>query len=441
VIAARKVITAFRLSTDTLLSAIIASCFYFYYRNVGNAWTFEPFSFYHGVVYLDIMFVLSFTVIVLFTAQIIKDHVRKKLPKGVSKLVEDNPWNPTKTDLFNRRPAARRISRFILESHSSKSFAIGVCADWGDGKSSFLRMIKDEFPDDKNNIVIEFNPWYSQNPEKIIKDFFELFQNRLGPYKLNLSGKISRYSDSLSSVKENLFVSSIKDISNIYNGSNTIDDEHNQINEILIQLNKRIVIFIDDLDRLDKKEVVEVLKLIRNTANFFNVFFIVAFDREYVKSAIREINEHNIEIYLEKIFQLEINPPAFDKTVLKQELERLLLERFPKHEVAIKDAIYGNAKPSDIFASMFTNKVYDFNLIDLFIKNLRDVVRFVNLFTANFSQVEGEVVFKEFFYVQLIQLKYVNAYQMILKNESEYFRLQSLKSGPEYGLVENGRQL
>jgi len=47
-----------------------------------------------------------------------------------------------------------------------------------------------------------------------------------------------------------------------------------EINDSLKKINKKIVIFIDDLDRLDKEEVVEVIRLIRNTANFHNTFFV-----------------------------------------------------------------------------------------------------------------------------------------------------------------------
>ncbi|WP_422653172.1 hypothetical protein IZU89_15130 [Cellulophaga lytica] len=59
-------------------------------------------------------------------------------------------------------------------------------------------------------------------------------------------------------------------------------DIYNRINLTLKDLNKRFVVFVDDLDRLSNKEVLQVLKLVRNTANFKNFIFIVALDKDYI---------------------------------------------------------------------------------------------------------------------------------------------------------------
>jgi predicted KAP-like P-loop ATPase len=432
-----KVIKRVRVSASAFTLCSIVVLVYSYYRFLHSPWSFTSFELIPSLVYFDILYFISSPVIILFAAQsiiqlvqnVIEKMSKKNKIKPVSKLLEDNPWEHTKKDLFNREPAARRIADLIIGSTSIKSFAIGICAGWGDGKSSFLQMLKGRIPPDKENVIIEFNPWFSNNSDEIVKQFFDVFQAKLASYHLSLSRQIGHYSESLSSIRDNPIVSVGRDLSNFFESRASLEEERDKINNLLKQIKKRIIVFIDDLDRLDKREVIEILKMIRSSANFSNVFFIVAFDREYVKNAIKKINKHNVDLYLEKIFQIEIRPPGFDKVVIKQELVRLLIERFPKLEDAIRSAVYGRDNAIDALHAAFNSEIRSYNIVDYYLRNLRDVVRFVNLFIVNYSHVEGEVVFREFFYVQLILLKYPNAYHLIAKDSTRYLKLDGIGSG------------
>jgi len=73
----------------------------------------------------------------------------------------------------------------------------------------------------------------------------------------------------------------------------------------------------------------EVIRLIRNTANFYNTFFIVSYDKVYVNNALKEAAIHNHEKFLEKIFQLEVNLPYYKKAQLINELRDKMKALFP----------------------------------------------------------------------------------------------------------------
>lgn len=419
------------VSTSWIVSSCIVGIIYSYYRFHESLWAFERLNFIPKLAYFDLIYLLPFTVGVLLIATIFQ---KVNNPRGASRLLEDNAWEDGNIDLFNRQPAAKRIATLVTESSTSKSFAIGVCADWGDGKSSFIQMIKHEIPKNPSHIIIDFSPWFSQNPNQIISQFFELFQSKLSPYHLSLSRKLAHYSQSLSTLTGNFLMSTLSEANDLFNEKESIEEERESINKVLRKIDKKIIVFIDDVDRLDSEEVMEILRLIRNSANFYNLFFIVAFDREYVKSAISQVNSHNVDQYLEKIFQLELRPPAFDKAVIKQELFRLLFERFPSMEEEIKSAIYGSSNSIEELQAFFGNDITSDNLVDYFILNLRDVVRFVNLFTANFTHLANEVVFTEFFYVQLIHLKYPQIYYLLMKNEWRFFEVENITSNIIYSL-------
>ena len=74
-------------------------------------------------------------------------------------------------------------------------------------------------------------------------------------------------------------------------------------------LTKPIVVVLDDIDRLSTSEIRDVFKLVRLTANFPNIIYIVAFDRNRVEEALAEQGVPGRD-YLEKILQVAIDLPV-----------------------------------------------------------------------------------------------------------------------------------
>jgi len=54
----------------------------------------------------------------------------------------DNPISEFEADQLNRTSFARSISQLILNAPKNSSFRIGVYADWGEGKTSVLRLVE-----------------------------------------------------------------------------------------------------------------------------------------------------------------------------------------------------------------------------------------------------------------------------------------------------------
>jgi len=57
---------------------------------------------------------------------------------------------------------------------------------------------------------------------------------------------------------------------------------YDDINEIIEKIDRKLFVFVDDIDRLNKAEILETLRILRNIAGFKNVIFICGFDRDYV---------------------------------------------------------------------------------------------------------------------------------------------------------------
>ena len=249
-------------------------------------------------------------------------------------------------------------------------------------------------------------------------DFFETLEERLINYNSNISKKISDYSEKLLILNE---IETTKPIFNLFKtffGKNkTLTELKKDLEKNIEKLDKKIIIFIDDLDRLDNSEINEVLKLIRNTADFKNTFFIVAYDRNYVINSISRLNSYSKEGFLEKIFQLEINLPYYDKEELCKKLYQNLLIFFPdKSEILHKNII--NKKNDD-----------NINIIYQNLNSMRDVILLSNSLILNYENLKGNVDFKELLYLEILRIKYPNTYEILKAKNNEFIYIDNFKKG------------
>ena len=297
-----------------------------------------------------------------------------------------------------------------------RAFAIAINGKWGLGKTSFIDLLKRKIPKNDTEIIeIDFNPWNSNTTNGLIQDFFETVQEKIKLYHSSISGLLVAYSNKLVALNSNTVSKSIQASVSFITGFESLSSLFNQINNVLRKINKKIIVYIDDLDRLDKNEILEIIKLIRTTANFHNTFFIVAYDRDYIIRALKNHNDHNTEHFLEKIFQLEVTLPYFHKDIFRRKLADKLITKFPKgYHQDINDQIIGTTTATPVY-------------LNNWIENMRDVTRLANALTLNLYNLLGEVVFEDFMRLELLRLKYPSVYELLFNRTNEF--LQSSEKG------------
>ena len=386
----------------TVLTAI-----YFCYRFFSSQWIFEPLQFIPRLKYFDIIFIT-------FIGQIILHYFpRKKQSPTDNKqnsFLNDAPILEIGDDKLGYNTYAEEIGSKILSSNFDKSFAIGINGQWGHGKSSFINLIKKKVKGD-DIIEVDFNPWDNHSPEAIIKNFFEEIQDAVRPYHSSLSSLFTQYSDKLLALESNTITRSIQTLITTLTDFDSEDGLYEEINAALKAIDKKLVVYIDDLDRLDSKEIIEVVRLIRNTADFYNTFFVVAYDRNYLIEALKKYNHYKEEKFLEKIFQLEVTLPYFDKKALKFRLAEILKENLP--DELHKEIDKSIPNHSTIHATA--------NILDEWLDNMRDVTRLSNSLLLNINTLISEVDFNDFIRVELIRLKYPSAYNLLHEKRGYFF--------------------
>lgn len=396
-----------KIGTDIVLVNLFVFILYLFCR-INNSYQLYSFSFLSHLKYADLCLVITSSVLVI---KIVNLFQKNSPPKYFENpFIIDIPIEEIGGDLLNRLTFAKRIAEKIQSKplvDNSGALAIGITGEWGSGKSSFKNLIKNSL-EKENRIIIEFNPWRSSSPEKIIEDFFELLIDRLKVFDQKLSANIYSYAKTLTTIDENIYAKSVQALSEIFEAPNK-NEIYDSINESIEKINKQIIIFIDDLDRLDSKEITEVLRIIRNTANFNNVVYVVAYDRMYMLEAVKSFNQFNYRAFLEKIFQFEFALPLYNPEIIQSHLLTLLNSQLPEFlhkevEWVIKSTAYKGIN--------FTTEL---------IQNHRTTIRLANALIFEIKEVVHDVFFYDFYLLQLFKLKYPQVFNLLFDNNRIFF--------------------
>ncbi len=300
---------------------------------------------------------------------------------------------------------------------SEESFAVGVTGEWGSGKTTFIDSVKSELKNSNKFYVIEFNPWNSQNPDQIISDFFNTLIDNLKQYYSGLGTPINQYVDILTHFDNNNWVSKIGKFW-ISKPSLGLESLKKKVEECIVNLNKPVAIFIDDMDRLEKEETFEVLRLIRNTAQFKNIVYIVAYDRKHIEEMLHEKGIISSPKYIDKIFPLEIVLPKYETDVIPELLVKILKELLPQD--ILEDCT--------TLLNFINTYKYDNDdlLISKVLRNFRDVNRFSNNFVLSLNTIKKNRSFNDFnlidlLIVELIYYAYPIFYKLMKDEPNKIF--------------------
>lgn len=389
-----------------IIAVSFISIIYLFYRFVPSAYILTPFSLMPIFKYGDVLVIFS----ILQWRLTIQRVEKNQITKDKDSFDSDQPIGESGEDLLGYSRYAEALAKKILVSHSEKSFAIGINGKWGIGKTSFLNLLKRKIKGD-DIIEINFNPWNSHTPQAIIRDFFNTVEEKIREQHSEIAGELVNYANKLVSINDSSLSKSVQSSISVAFGYDSLNSLHETINRLLKQWEKKIVVYIDDLDRLDSSEIVEVIRLIRNTADFYNTIFIACYDKQYIIEALKGHNAYNHSHFLEKIFQLEVNLPYFKKEILKKILAKKLKEAFAEvyHE-DIDIALSGNSlvRSVDILA---------------WVESMRDVTRFANSIKLNLTPLLGDVEIKDFIQLEILRLRYPLIYEMLFRQKSLFLQV------------------
>jgi len=428
-----------------------------HYRFYEHVWAFESFTFWNGLKYVDsiaVFMVANLLVWIFFYIENVShlltnitlcferktsslkdlwnEYLKNKTcdnePKG---FCFDSPISKSDEDLLNRKELAIDVCKRIQNTaNKDTSFAIGVTSQWGNGKTSFLNLIERNLDFDKNKrVVIHYNPWLNSDKKSATLSFFDEMSAALKAYDSSLSNDILKYAKMLIDSSGGKYANLLNTCLNL-DATPTLRERFEEINDAIKRTRLQIIVFIDDLDRLYDSEILEVLSLIRNSANFSNTIFIVAYDRNYLVAALKKVNEYHPQAYLEKIFQLELPLPQFERDIivkiLKDKLLPYLLDE-DKDELEDIALISIDKYNSEYYINKANRTIPDFILDG--IKTIRDVNRLVNSFLVAYDLLKKEIVLADLLKLELLKIRYLGVYELLANNMKLLLTIRDLSTG------------
>ncbi len=329
----------------------------------------------------------------------------------------DKPISEEKDDKFQRYPFSKRIADSIINRSSSDNIVIGIYGAWGEGKTSVLNFIEKELENKDKLIAIKFNPWRYNDEITLLKQFFQALATALNAKlksKKEEAGELLRKYGKLLSI-EIPFVGNLGEkiektgelIAEV-----DIDTMKKRIGEILVENEKKVVIFIDDLDRLEKDEIHAVFRLVKLTGDFANTTYILSFDENIVSAAIGErfgTGDQNAGFnFLEKIIQIPLKIPLAQKGALMKYCFDLIERSIKESGIVLSDQEYEN----------FSIKFISHILVRL--NTPRLAVRYANSLSFSLPLLKGEVNYVDLFLIEAIKVFFPELY-LLIRNQAYYF--------------------
>ena len=373
---------------------------------------YAPIIFFCFVGYTDVLIgILIFTLFYKLISSIFKKKKNEEIDDKDTIFLSDTPIISDKKDILDYANDVKQLAEQLKIISSEYSYSVGITSSWGSGKSSYLNMLKNYLSSNKDFIVIDFNPRHSYTPQDIQKDFFSVLQSKLKEYDYRFTYIFKNYLKALSII-ESKFLSSLFELHKIWD----VKSEKEKLNDLISQIDKRIVIVIEDFDRLLADEIIEVFKLIDGNASFTNFIFITAYDKKHINKIIGETYSNEEAFFSDKFFTIEVPIPKrpYDK------IFNYIIE-------TLTDKLHIRKEEVEKYEIVLANHI---EVLKKYLTTLRDVKRFLNLFIRSYQQVEGEVEFRDYFLIRIIQYKNEEEYVKLYKKEyfeNEYFTEFKLK--------------
>lgn len=320
-------------------------------------------------------------------------------------------------DRFQRYNFSRRIADTIINRQSKDGVVIGIYGEWGEGKTSVINFIDTELTKNENIIRIKFNPWRYSDENTLLYSFFCKVSNELGVNLLKRKEKIGKWLSKHSNTV-NYNIPKVGDISkaigaigNILGGIE-IELLKNRLEKLILQSEKKVVIFIDDIDRLDKNEIHSVFRLVKLTANFSNTIYILAFDENVVSSVIGEryatSDSDSGRNFLDKIIQVPLNIPKAQPDSLRDYCFEIINDTFNFNELNLLE------EESQRFVRIFTSSLlYRFN-------TPRMIIRYGNSLSFSLPLLNGEVNMVDLMLIEAVKVIYPQLYDYIRENPDSF---------------------
>ncbi|HEU4739286.1 MAG TPA: P-loop NTPase fold protein [Solirubrobacterales bacterium] len=291
---------------------------------------------------------------------------------------------------FNFEEFIETLREFISSVPNDAPFSIRVSGGWGTGKTTLLSRLETALQEESAQgdssvkyISAWFDPWKLSSEVEVRNALARCVLKVIesdGGFATNVKMSIQR-KNVIRMLSDRLLSVDADEVDTFYRMDAKVRDTFVEVEELFkkvaeVYLNdpsqhRRLVIFVDDLDRCQPSRVREVLEAVKLFFDLPGLIFVFALDSAQLERAVSsdyKINEDEAREYLEKMFQLTITLPRKKSDDLHQYLAGNLAKIGVKLE----------------------NKGLYSAIVDRYGRNLRNLKLFINWFSFQ-RQLVGQV--------------------------------------------------
>ncbi len=361
-------------------------------------------------------------------------------------LLPDEPITSLDQDRLERKDFAKHLAHVLLSYDSPSSLVVALYGPWGVGKSSLLNLI-DEYlktisEKDQVPVIVHFNPWNFSSIDQLITMFFRELRITLGQKdKGAIAGKIGVVLETLGHI---LTPGSLSPVGGQYFGKGSgvlkglgrwmkgrsseqkpLDAVKKDLNQFMDEYRRRVIVFIDDIDRLESENMRLLFRLIRLNGDFNNTTYVLAFDRGNTERMLSGTQDDSGRKYLEKIVQVGFDIPSADPVMLSEMFSQQL------------DKVISPI-PQDKWDQQRWQELY-LDALRHLVRTPRDIVRYLNGLYLTMPPLIGEIDPVDFIGLEAIRTFAPDMFEFIRESREIFAPETSIRS--DQHTTENVKQL
>ena len=334
---------------------------------------------------------------------------KRKIKKVESVSIKgvDDPLMDPSDDCLDRSKFAKRIFTLIDSTPLDSRLRVGIFGDWGSGKTTAMNFIK-YYCRKNGHAVVDFYPWQYRSREDAWKGFVASVEEGLCKWQKTITRirkfSINRFLGILWILKQIFGVHQIsKSLGNLIISplEGALEERKEKTTKHLkkILTDKRLYVFIDDLDRAAPEIVYEMLMLLNEIVDIGQCIYFVGLDTSTVGEILKEkLGYINPKDFLDKV----INWPFELPVPSKYEWNSLLEKEFCPEALQVnKDAI------TSILSTLPRNP-----------RKFKHYLRYLNSLHKGFLDRFGkeELDWKMLYLAQLLRIEFPYVFKEFMQN-------------------------
>jgi hypothetical protein len=342
----------------------------------------------------------------VYSVKQIAEWVPRQGRSSVSAIGFDKPIQDWEQDAVGRQDFVETVlTRVLVDSEP----ALGIIADFGEGKSSALHLIQKSIDKGNRAISVPFRTWLPGSEETFLDSLFgtatAAIRNRY--FLPSWRSTLRRYGRAVLGVMPKSW-ELIREVL-------PPDSQTSQIEELtnlFSRLPVRVVFLLDEIDRMHKEELDVLLKILRGAPELSNVSYICAFSKDALSRLVSPKDPQFGSRYLDKFFPVQLQLPRVDEDLR----ERLFSERIS--EVLAHEKVFR----SDAAAKRFndTRSSLWYNALESRLTNFRDIGQVIRGFHSSLHVLKKEVDDFDLLVIECVRLLLPSTYEFVYQN-GRYF--------------------